>query len=198
MANLWPAIFGGAPGGSSLAVLATQVDVETGWTACWNYNVGNLVPHGGGDYVVVSGITLAAFTSWEDGVGAFLRLLKARYGAALASAAAGDLAGYAANLKAMGYYGASEGSYLALLQARYPKDAAAVGNPVPQPVPAGGAVRSAAATWGLAVVGGLAMGAAAYLIAERVPLVPSRMRPGTRRTRPKRRAPRARRTYAYA
>src|SRR5271166_6390312 len=97
MASLWASTVGGTPTQDALAVLTTQIDVETGWTSCWNGNVGNLVPSGGSDYVVVSGITLRAFTSLQDGITAFLKLIKGRYSAALASASIGDLPGYAAN-----------------------------------------------------------------------------------------------------
>jgi hypothetical protein len=143
--SLWSSVIGGAPTQLALAVLTTQIDVETGWANCWNYNVGNLVPSGGSNYVVVSGIQLRAFTSFQDGVTAFLALLKARYSAALASAAIGDLAGYAANLRAQGYYTATEASYLALLQARYPADAAAVVT-VPAPASPASPASSPAAT----------------------------------------------------
>jgi hypothetical protein len=169
MTSLWPSIMGGAPNAQSLAVLATQIDVETGWTNCWNYNVGNIVPSGGSDYIVVSGITLRAFTSFEDGITAFLSLLKGRYSAALASAALGDLSGYAANLKAQGYYGADESAYLAALQSRYPKDAAAIGVPYVPSTPVATNSASGASTWLYAILGGLAIGGAAFLVHEELP-----------------------------
>lgn len=171
MASLWSSTVGGAPTQEALAVLTTQIDVETGWNSAWCWNVGNLVPSGGSDYCVVSGITLRAFTSLQDGVTAFLKLLKGRYSAALASAAIGDLTGYATNLKAQGYYGApvtGPNGYLTLLQARYPRDAAAIGvSPSTQPAVA--APSSIWSTLALTVAGGLALGGAAFYLAERAP-----------------------------
>lgn len=177
IAALWPSIVGGTPSQAAITMLTAQTDLETGsWTKMWNWNVGNLAGMGG-DYVMLHAYTGAyrpyrAFTSLEDGTRAFLSLLNVRYGAALQAAQAGDLPGFASALKAKGYYEEPEADYESALAPRYTHLASVLGTTVPgfpQPAPAPAPAPTPASSfgWPLAILGGLALGGAAYAFEER-------------------------------
>ena len=161
IAAVWPSVVGGTPTQAAITTLTTQVNVETGWNSCFNNNVGNLAGTGG-DYVMLHASDgtyrpYRAFASLEDGVTAFLTLLNNRYSAALASASAGDLDGFASNLKAQGYYQEPESQYVAALQARYGSVAQTLGTTT-APADLGAAARSPLMSALVAVVGGVAIG----------------------------------------
>jgi hypothetical protein len=170
LASAWPSTIGGTPTEDALTTLTTQIDVETGWTNCWNYNVGNIAGTGG-DYVMLHASDgtyrpYRAFTSLVDGVTAYLNLLKNRYSTALSAAQAGDLDGFASNLKTQGYYQEPESQYLAALQSRFSSVAAAIGSTATIPI----SVIAQSNPWSSALValaGGLALGGAAFYVTER-------------------------------
>lgn len=158
---------------SAITILTTQVNVETGWNNCWNWNVGNIAGQGG-DYVMLHSSDgtyrpYRAFPSLGTGVSAYLNLLKSRYSAALNSASQGDLTGFASNLKAKGYYEESESSYLNALESRYPSVAKALGTTINnvQLVPANIA--------GIIALG-LVIGAGSYIAYEEAGRVVRRLR----------------------
>ena len=183
IAAVWPSVIGGTPTQDAITMLTTQVNVETGWTSAWNFNVGNIAGTGG-DYVMLHSSDgtyrpYRAFGSLQDGVTAYLGLLKTRYSDALASASAGDLDGFAANLKARGYYQEPESQYVAAMQARYGSVAKSLGTAVPAPINSSSPWTSAL----VAVVGGVALGGVAFYAAERLPALRLRARAGGRRRR---------------
>lgn len=130
----WRQQLGGEPARSALLVLLAQWSLETaGGSASNNWNLAGIkyTPGCGADYAqyltreVQAGkaVTLMqrfrAYDSLEDGAADYLRLLRTRFGAAMAFAAAGDVQAFAHALKLAGYYTAPEDEYAAGLRARY-------------------------------------------------------------------------------
>jgi hypothetical protein len=180
LTSIWPGIVGGTPTQQALAVLVSHSDYETGaWANMWNWNVGNLTGTGS-NYVTLTAIdgnpiNLQAYSSFTAGATAYLQLLQNHYPASLTAAAQGDLAGFAAALQAGGYFGSqSTASYLAGLQSRYPTVAAALGTPAPASSSATGS--SSGSTLLVALLGGLAIGGAAFYLSTRAPAFVRRAR----------------------
>jgi hypothetical protein len=143
IANVWPTVFGSTPlTREAVAMLVAQIGVETGpnFTNVWNFNVGNLEPTGGFDYVnlhVGGGLRpFRAFTSFVDGVTGYLSLLHARYRVAIGAALVGDVPSFVGALKASGYFEEPEAQYLAAMEPEYTAIARELAAPSPPPAPA--------------------------------------------------------------
>lgn len=121
----WSANFRETAGPRTLSILTAQWAMETGrGQAMMNYNFGGIKGTG------PSGLTTAcrttegsgpskvsivdhfrAYASAEEGATDYVRLLKARFPAALAAARAGDAKGFVHALKKSGYFTGSEDQY---------------------------------------------------------------------------------------
>lgn len=177
--NQWGSSVGGTPNHQALVMMTAQSALETGsWKSCWNWNVGNLSGKGG-DYVIIRAYTgvyrpYRAFPSLDAGVSAYLGLLTARYASAIQAALNGDLTGFAAALKAHGYYEEDESAYLAAMQPRYAALTNSLanfdgGSPEPVPVPEVPFVATASPVQAvvIALAGGIALGTAAHYLLPR-------------------------------
>jgi hypothetical protein len=196
--SLWPTTVGGpVPDNTTLAILVAQSALETGsWQNCWNWNISNIAGMGG-DYVMLHAYTGAyrpyrAFPTLNDGVTAYLQLLHSRYSAALNSAINDDLEGFVTNLKAKGYFEEDANAYYDAILPRYNSISKQLGGPItpepgplplpPQPLPS----RPAPSPWSnaaTALVGGLALGGAAFLVHREVVAMRRPVRRSVRRRR---------------
>ncbi len=116
---------GSAPSQSLVDTLTAQASLETASGASmYNFNFGGikgaspagntavLKTHevlGGKDVVIKDGFR--AYNSLDEGALDYVKVMRDRFGGAMAPAAAGDTAGFAHALKKAGYYTASESDY---------------------------------------------------------------------------------------
>ena len=118
-------VTGHAPSARIVQSLTAQASVETGsGRAMYNFNFGGIKGAGPEGqtascmtHEVIAGkdVTLRqnfrAYSSLDQGADDYVRVLVAKFGGALPSAASGDLSGFAHALKQAGYYTASENDY---------------------------------------------------------------------------------------
>lgn len=116
---------GRRPSDATVDVLTAQASLETAsGDRMFNFNFGGIKgrsPDGATAVCrtkeIVAGREVAtkdgfrAYASLDDGALDYVRTMKQRFGAALAPAARGDVAGFAHALKSAGYYTASEADY---------------------------------------------------------------------------------------
>jgi flagellar protein FlgJ len=116
---------GRAPSAGFLDVLTAQSSLETAsGKKMFNFNFGGIKGHGPsgmtaryGTTEVIDGQTVKirdgfrAYASLEEGASDYLSLLSRRYPGAIAAAERGDVDAFAHELKARGYYTASEDHY---------------------------------------------------------------------------------------
>ncbi len=127
----WAVKFGQAPPMNAVAVLLSQVTLETGLKACWNWNLGNVKAAKGQDYTELAGVwevidgkrvdlpkgapgtQFRAFASLQDGVRAYLDVLYHRFSKSWPAVLTGDPGRFAELLRAQGYYTAPLDHYRA-------------------------------------------------------------------------------------
>ncbi len=127
----WAVKFGNAPPPNAVAVLLSQIHIETGLKACWNWNLGNVKAAKGQDYTELAGVwevidgkrvdlpkgapgtQFRAFASLEDGVRAYLDVLYHRFSKSWPAVLKGDPGRFAELLRAQGYYTAPLDHYRA-------------------------------------------------------------------------------------
>jgi len=123
-------VTGHAPSARIVQSLTAQASVETGsGRAMYNFNFGGIKGAGPEGqtascmtHEVIAGkdVTLRqnfrAYSSLDQGADDYVRVLVAKFGGALPSAASGDLSGFAHALKQAGYYTASESDYASALK----------------------------------------------------------------------------------
>jgi flagellum-specific peptidoglycan hydrolase FlgJ len=133
----WPSQLGGAPTLPQICVLLAQCGLETEHgVECIQWNIGNAKWSGTGDFCeyptdeYINGVKtllsppdpgcrFQAYASLEDGVADYLRGMWKRWTKAWPSVIAGDPAGFAAGLKAQGYYTAPVEEYAAGVEAYF-------------------------------------------------------------------------------
>jgi len=143
LAVAWPSVVGGDPPDGAILVLMAQSAFETGgWSACWNYNLGNFkhTPNDGHDYFQMTAsegegaATTMVPSQWvsydtlQDGVNAYLSAIYHRWSAGWQSVLDNDPSGFVAALKAHGYFTGNLAQYQAGVLAWYKK----LGGIVPQ------------------------------------------------------------------
>jgi hypothetical protein len=120
LATLRDVLAAGATNGAELRAVWSLVGHETDQTrAAWGYNWGNIACTK--NYPRCHRLNVAdpakepvlyrSYETPEEGAADLWRLLRTRYGAALTAAQAGDLAGFAVELKRAGYYGQTADLY---------------------------------------------------------------------------------------
>ncbi len=131
LARAWTRATGAAPSTGILDAITAQANLETGrGTSMVQYNFGGIKGvgptglstrastievEGGKTKHIVDGFR--AYGSLDEGAFDYVRLVRGQFGAALARADAGDLDGFAHELKVAHYYTADEKDYAKLLHA---------------------------------------------------------------------------------
>ena len=139
LAEAWAARFG-APSSDSVSVLLAQIAQETGFCACWNFNLGNVKARPsaiGPDYCELEGVwevrdgervellkgepgtQFRAFRNLDEGTAAYLDILTHRFASAWPAVVSGDPLAFAVALKRAGYYTAPLEDYARGLCARF-------------------------------------------------------------------------------
>lgn len=131
LAAAWAEKFGEPPPANAVAVLLSQIALETGLRACWNWNLGNVKAAKGQDFCELAGVwevingkrvdlpkgapgtQFRAFATLADGVRAYLDVLHRRFSKSWPAVLAGDPARFAELLRAQGYYTAPLDHYRA-------------------------------------------------------------------------------------
>jgi len=123
LTEAWILKFGTQPSSDSITVLLSQIAQETGWRACWNYNLGNVKASKGQDYCELAGVweigkngerieipkgapgsQFRAFATLELGVAAYLSILFKGFASAWPAVLAGDPHEFAVLLRKAKYY----------------------------------------------------------------------------------------------
>lgn len=123
LTEAWILKFGVQPSSDSVTVLLSHIAQETGWRACWNWNLGNVKAAPGQDFCELVGVweldahghrvdlakgapgtQFRAFATLEMGVMAYLAVIAKRFASAWPAVLAGDPHEYAVLLKKARYY----------------------------------------------------------------------------------------------
>jgi hypothetical protein len=189
LSQAWSSVVGGTPSRSSLLVLLAQTAFETGqWASMWNYNLGNIkhVTGDGNTYIELtcteydssgnpysSPCYFRAYNDLTSGAAAFIQFLSksSRYSSAWAAVLDGDPHTFVQQLKADGYFTGSEASYESQVVSYFTK----FNGQLPSTVPNGMQTPTGPSIW-ITLLGGLALGGAAYLAYETYALKPSPVR----------------------
>ena len=139
----WLERFGVAPLSDSVSVLLAQIAQETGFRACWNFNLGNVKASAAGsvadayDYCELEGVweiengarvdlikgapgtQFRAFATLDEGAAFYLATLFRHFAAAWPAVVAGDPLEFAVALKRAHYYTAPLEDYARGLSARF-------------------------------------------------------------------------------
>ena len=136
----WLERFGVSPLSDSVSVLLAQIAQETGFRACWNFNLGNVKARPsaiGPDYCELAGVweiqngerielkmgepgtQFRAFRTLNEGAAAYLEVLAHRFADAWPAVVAGDPIAFAVALKRAHYYTAPLDDYTRGLSSRF-------------------------------------------------------------------------------
>lgn len=147
---------------NAAVMLAAQSAFETaGWTALWNYNLGNITTNGADFYLLGSDQThrYLPYDSLQEGAAGFVGYLRGH--GLIPFAEAGDLPGYVAKLKSFGYFESDAAPYQAGMQSWITK----LGGITPTPPQTNQTLR----TVGICLAILTAAGATAYYIQNGLP-----------------------------
>ena len=130
LTEAWILKFGVQPSSDSITVLLAQIAQETGWRACWNWNLGNVKAGPGQDYCELAGVweinskgervdlpkgapgtQFRAFATLELGITAYLGVMFKRFASAWPAVLAGDPHEFAVLLRKAKYYTAPLAEY---------------------------------------------------------------------------------------
>jgi hypothetical protein len=129
LTDAWTIRFSVQPSSDSISVLLSQIAQETGWRACWNWNLGNVKAAAGQDFCELDGVweivngqrvelpkgapgtQFRAFPTLEAGVTAYLNVMTRRFSSAWIAVLAGDPFEFAVLLKKANYYTAPVEDY---------------------------------------------------------------------------------------
>lgn len=136
--RVWPSVIGGEPGHEALLVLVAQSGIETGdWSACWNWNLGNVKRVASQPWTMLRGVWeiingrretfepphpqthFRAFRTLDEGASAYLEILSQRFAKSWSAVLAGEPERFAHALKEQRYYTADENAYARAMRARY-------------------------------------------------------------------------------
>lgn len=136
LTSAWTSQFGDEPASDSVTVLLAQIALETGLTSCVAFNVGNAKAAPGQDFCEFDtdefidgrrihltagqpGTQFRAFATLDDGIAAYLPMMRRHFAHAWPAVLAGDPYQFAVLLKEANYYTAPVGAYAAGLVARF-------------------------------------------------------------------------------
>jgi hypothetical protein len=142
--NAWLSLYGETPKKSSIALLASQTGCETGWTHCYNHNLGNCKapkddPNQTIYYMALKGVWeiingrkvmipadqpgawFRAFNSLQEGANFHLDFLHSKYHSCWQAVLDGSTVAFATHLSNSHYFTAPVGQYISLMNSFYSK-----------------------------------------------------------------------------